>query len=136
MPSPRWKCAGEALQSHVDFRSSRNQTFERQASLVVFGGMTASSARLGDLWLFTPALGIWQELAGASTLQPAPREAHTATAYFNTLYVLGGRTDAKPAVGDFWKITIVDDLSVVRVLQPNAQRWLALASCGVGSRAK
>jgi hypothetical protein len=133
-PSARWKSAGDGLMGALDYKSPNNETFQRPPSLAIFGGVTESLVRLDDLWLFQPDTKKWQEITGFSGLQPSPREAHTATTYLNSLYVLGGRSDEKAALEDFWKITVVDSLNPLSVLQPTAQEWSSLTPIPVGRR--
>lgn len=59
---------------------------------VIFGGKSANSSFLNDLWLYysNEHYSTWKELAKKSYLKPLPVARHTITYANNYLYVFGG----------------------------------------------
>jgi hypothetical protein len=90
-------------------RSNPSLTIERtEDRLVMFGGLTTDGVA-NDLWIGTAEGGDVQwEAVSPSTDWPSARSSHDTVLSGGALYLFGG-VDAEGALGDLWRLKILQD---------------------------
>ena len=71
--------------------------------MIINGGITQSTDRLGDTWLFNLGSLTWEELkpaTGEKCIIPSPRSEHSAIINGNRLIMFGGRGNAMKELND------------------------------------
>ncbi len=85
------------------YRHTANRiVIEGEERMIVFGGRTTDGEPLDDVWTFSPARAVWQQLIPKQGSGPSARHSHSSEVNNGVLYVYGGLDGAAEAIGDFW----------------------------------